>query len=498
MIPDKALHKPGSVVWILLLACGMCAITAALHLGGDVMSIGLCGAVTTVLLGIVIVQRSRNGGLADPVVLFCTGFVFYNAVLPVRVAMVGGAENLVSVYPVQFSDPSFVKAGSMSVISALGISFVALAVPRRSGTLQVFDHAWTRSGFVRSNPSFFAGLVLYALGLGFFYLNTITLGGFMAFYSLDRAQRYSDLASHVTYPHQACFLAAFLFFGCAVVSQKSRLKMCIFAVALMAWLMTMLLQGDRRIIVNLAISFLGLYACLTRFRVTLSRRSVIIGAIATVVLCVFANIRLLIPRVITHNMSLSEAVGSSMEDSADLGWLLPERTELAGPYLSLLSSTDGSQKRLLGESYVDALLRLAPRFLYPGERPESLSVRFSSNIQQLYVSGGTAPGWGYSPVAEAYDNFDFAGVVLIPMLWTAGFLFLSALPSIFKFGPFFFAALLPQALNCNRNDFATVLVEATYNVILLCFGLGILTMLGGVTNARTPRIVRETQRSHTA
>jgi len=356
---------------------------------------------------------------------------------------------------------------------------VALAMPKRTGGHQVLDRAETMSRFVKSDPAFCAGLVLYALGLGFFYLNTMTLGGFMAFYSLDRARRYSDLAGRVTYPHQACFLAAFLFLGCAVVRQKSRLKLCALAFALTAWSVGMLLQGDRRTIVNLAISLLGLYTCLTRSRATLSRRSVAIGVAAAVVLCVFANVRLLIPGVLTRNMSVSEAVTASVEDSADFGWLLPERTELAGPYLSLLFSTDRSEGQLLGESYGNALIRLLPRFLYSGERPESLSVRFSTNTQQLYVREGTAQGWGYSPVAEAYDNFNFAGVVLIPMLWTAGLLLLSAVPSVFRFGPLFFAALLPQAFNCNRSDFATVLVESTYTVILLCFGLGILTVLGG-------------------
>lgn len=488
MIPDRAVHKPGNVACILLLACGVCAIAVALHLGGDIVSIGLCGALAMVLPSVVIAQGLKNGGLIDPLVLFCVGFVFYNAVLPLRVAMVGGSENLASVYPLQFSDPTFVKAGLLSVISALGISFVALAMPKR--THQALDRVETIGRFVKSDPAFCVGLALYALGIGFFYLNTVTLGGFVAFYSQDRVQRYSDLASHVTYPHQACFLAAFLFFGCAVASHKSRLKMCIFAITLTAWSMTMLLQGDRRTIVNLAISLLGLYTCLTRSRISLSRRSVAIGIAAALVLCLFANVRLLIPGVVARNMSVSEAVTASVEDSSDLGWLLPERTEFAGPYLSLLRSTGRSEGRLLGESYGNALIRLVPRFLYPGERPESLSVRFSANIQHLYVREGTAPGWGYSPVAEAYDNFDFAGVVLIPMLWTAGFLFMSAIPSVFRFGPLFFAALLPQALNCHRSDFATVLVESTYNVILLCFGLGVLTLLGGIRGARLQRPAR--------
>jgi len=496
MIPDKALHRPGSVACILLLSCGVCAIAVALHLGGDVVSIGLCGALATVLPGVVIAQRLKTEGLADPLVLFCTGFVLYHAVLPLRVAMVGGTENLVSVYPVQFSDPTFVKAGLLSVISALGISFVALVMPKRTGTHRVLGRAETMTRVIKSDPAFCAGLALYALGLGFFYLNTLTLGGLLAFYSLDRAQRYSDLASHVTYPHQACFLAAFLFFGCAVVSQKSRLKMCASAIALIAWSTTMLLQGDRRTIVNLAISLLGLYTCLTRRRITLSRRSFAVGLVAAAVLFVFANVRLLIPRVVTRNMSLSEAVTASVEDSADFGWLLPERTELAGPYLSILFSTDHSEKQLLGESYADSLIRLVPRFLYPGERPESLSVRFSANIQQRYVRGGTTPGWGYSPVAEAYDNFDFAGVALIPMMWTAGFLLLSELPSIFRFGPLFFAALLPQAFNCNRSDFATLLVESTYTVILLCFGLGILTVTGGTAGSHVRKSARTDRRVH--
>jgi hypothetical protein len=496
MIPNKAIDKPGSVTFVLLLACGVCAIAVALHLGGDVVSIGLCGVLATVLPGVVIAQRLKKWGLADPLVLFCTGFVLYHAVLPFRVAMVGGTENLASVYPVQFPDTTFVKAGLLSVISALGISFVALAMPKRTGAHQVLDGAQTITKIIKSDPAFCVGLSLYALGLEFFYLNTMTLGGFMAFYSLDRAQRYSDLASQVTYPHQACFLAAFLFLGCAVVPQKSRFKVCVLAIALIAWSMGMLLQGDRRTILNLAISLLGLYTCLTRWRVTLSRRSVAVGLTAVAVLCVFANVRLLIPRVVTHNMSVSEAVTASVEDSADFGWLLPERTELAGPYLSLLFSTDHSEKRLLGESYADSLIRLVPRFLYPGERPESLSVRFSADIQQLYVRRGTAPGWGYSPVAEAYDNFDFAGVVLVGMLWTAGFVLLSALPSIFRFGPLFFAALLPQAFNCNRSDFATVLVESTYTVILLCFGLGILTVLGGTASSHVRKPARPDQRVH--
>ena len=178
-------------------------------------------------------------------------------------------------------------------------------------------------------------------------------------------------------------------------------------------------------------------------------------SIAFITLMAFGAIRAQIPSFLAKNASLSEVALGSSEQATDLKYLFPEHNELGGPYLSVLYSATHDADPIYGRSYLDSVIRLVPRFLYPGQRPELLSTQFSEAMHGLYYGNlSAAQGWGYSFIAEAYDNFGTLGVVLGSTAWTAVFIVMATLPARFRSGLFFFSILLPQALNCNRNDFS--------------------------------------------
>jgi hypothetical protein len=474
MTTDLLRLPQSNTVWFLLAACGVCTVAVATNVGSDVTSVALCASLSVVLPGIVIAQRVRLRGVIDPLGLFCFAFILYHAVLLVRVAMVGGAENLNLIYPVEFPNATFVHAGVVSAISALSIMLTALTVERTPGIGNTGKRQKPAAPAVNSSALFVSGIALYSLGILFFYLNASMLGGFIALFSLERTERYASFATQVTYPQTACLMAACVTATYSYLLRRTFFKGFMLVAMVGIWSAILLLQGDRRTLVNFAISIAGLYACLTGERIAVSRRLLLTFLTAFVALCFFANVRLLIPRIFSRNVSISEALALTQEKSADAQWLLPERTELAGPFLSLLYSVDSTDGPLYGRSYLESVACLLPRFLYPGERPQTISVAFSERVQDSYMQASkTAQGWGFSPFAEAYENFSLFGVVAISVMWTLGFSVLSVLPRQFGPGALFFAVLLPQAVNCNRNDFAAVLLESIHNSLFLCVALAI-------------------------
>lgn len=478
MIASRASYLPRVHSFLLIGASGILAIVAAFNLG-ELLSIALCAALSITLPASLLINRIRSRGMTDPVAVFCFGFVAYNAVLLARVAMVGGAQNIETPYPIQFDNSAFLHVGLLNVLSALCITFTEMMFPQTRRPLRNFHSSLGPKHY------FWGGLVVYIIGIIFYYLNVAALGGILAFYTLDRGQRYSNLAGEITYPATACFTVGCLLLFYASLARKNRFQIVCSVIAIACWASTMILEGDRRTLISFVISCVALYACVRGRRIMPTARVMIACLAVFIALVAFGTIRPLIPSFFARNATFSEVALGSTEQATDFRYLFPEHNELGGPYLSALYSASQNADPIYGRSYVDSLIRLIPRFLYPGQRPELLSTRFSEEMHGLYYGNlSAAQGWGYSFIAEAYDNFGTFGVVLGSTAWTAVFIALATLPTRFRYGVFFFSILLPQAVNCNRNDFSAVLIESFYNLVILSFAIGLVAIVTPATRRR--------------
>jgi hypothetical protein len=178
----------------------------------------------------------------------------------------------------------------------------------------------------------------------------------------------------------------------------------------------------------------------------------------------FGQVREVLPGLLLGKMNTKEAQ-SIIESKATLEWILPEHTEFAAPYLALLESVNQEKEPLYGKSYYQSLVSILPRALYPGDKPLSHSREFSERIRSLYLPMETSTqGWGFNPVAEAYDNGESLGVIVLFGSWTLFFILLETI----RWGQgtrlIIFALLVPEAINANRIDFTVVYTESMYQV----------------------------------
>ena len=118
-----------------------------------------------------------------------------------------------------------------------------------------------------------------------------------------------------------------------------------------------------------------------------------------------------------------------------------------------------------GSSYVNGLFFFLPKKLYPGIKPRPIGNEFADEIASKFASAYyPASGWGYSPVAEAYINFSFPGVLVIPVLWAIGLDLLERLRWRGLVGLICVTVLLPQTLNANRIDFLWTYTESLFAI----------------------------------
>ena len=238
------------------------------------------------------------------------------------------------------------------------------------------------------------------------------------------------------------------------------------------WCVLVMLQGDRRLMLQALLAIVGVLTIVRPELLKLRFRSWLFLGLAYILFSVFGNTRYLIKVVASGETSIGGAFTEMSEEwSGD--WIAPENTEFAGPYFSLLSVVSEGRQHIYGESYLNSILFVIPKALYPGEKPEALTHKFD---QQVHQGGGTVAGWGYNPVAEAFLNFGTIGVVLVFVLWSLLFLFLGFIKRRGVPGLLIFAVLLSESVNANRIDFRNVYCESAY----LVFGVCSLLIMNGL------------------
>jgi hypothetical protein len=413
--------------------------------------------LTTVLSAFTAWWRFRRHGV-EPLALFCLAFSLYDGVLLFRLATLG--DDSILVYPTTFSDNTYAAAGVLCAIAAATILVTAIlwesiVEPRHWGR--------TRSGWSGAATGWFwSGVSMYAAGVVLYFLQFQQLGGYFVALATERGERF-ELAGDpnaLSYPYLAFVIPgiACMCYGSESNKSAGQRVTCYSFVAV--WCGLVLLQGDRRLLLQAVLTTVGVLTALRPNFLRLKFHNWVLIAAAYMAFSIFGYARSLITTVANGRLSPREAV-AELTNTWSTDWVMPEHTEFAGPYLSLLSAVSADTQQLYGSSYYESLLTVLPRFLYPGAKPQVLSEGFAA---QVHRGGGAVSGWGYNPVAEAFVNFGSVGVALVFVLWTLFFLIVGALRNRGAWGTLVSATLLSEAITANRIDFRNVYWETTYFV----------------------------------
>jgi hypothetical protein len=423
------------------------------------------------LSGSTAVWRFRRHGL-DPLAVFCLGFSLYDGLLLFRLATIG--KNSVLPYPASFTNETYSSAGALCVIAASAVFLTAFAWESTIGPR--LENQKLRGHPEEAEMWFWSGLLMYAAGVILYFLQFSQDGGYIAALAIPRGERFELDAAGLSYPYLAFVMPgiAAMCYGSQVTDTKGKRFTSYGLVAV--WCVLVLLQGDRRLVLQAGLSVVAVLSVLRPNLLKVKFRTWFLIAVAYLLLSAFGNARSAITAVASGQSTATEAVEDLGSDWSD-DFILPEHTELAGPYLSLLSAVSDSTQHLYGSSYYESFLAVVPRFLYPGQKPPILSSEFAS---QMHRGGGAVSGWGYNPVAEAFVNFGAAGVALLFVFWTLFFLIIGALRHRGASGIIIFSVLLSEGINANRIDFRNVYGESVYFLAGLVIATVINLLLVGL------------------
>jgi oligosaccharide repeat unit polymerase len=441
--------------------------------------------LTIFISGMTATRRFKRHGI-EPLALFCFMFALYDGVMLFRLATIGADARLP--YPGSFGPETYAATGVLCAIAAGAVLITTIAWEitiepfidrRRSAQRELAPHQ------VRSRTWFWSGLCLYAAGIFLYFVQFQSFGGYFAALAMGRGDRF-DLAGSgdvLSYPYLA-FVAPGIACMCygSEVHKAKRQQIASYVLAAV-WCALVGLQGDRRLVVQTALTIIGVLSVLRPKALKLRLRTWVLIIAAYLISSIFGYVRPQITAVASGRATTTEAVAQSADDwSTD--WLLPEHSELAGPYLSLLSAVSDDTQLRYGSSYSESLFTILPRFLYPGYKPEGLADGFARKVHQ---GGGAAAGWGFNPVAEAYLNFGTIGVALLFFCWAVFFLVLGAIKHGSAWGTLVAATLLSEAMNANRIDFRNVYGETAYFFMGLMLAAFLNSLIASVFSRRKAR-----------
>ncbi len=462
-MPNQLLfnRQPGTTKGSSLIAgfsaLGALGVLLLQIIGGQSSAVSL--AVLTILIsGFTALWRIRRYGL-DPLGAFSAAFLLYDGVLLLRLSLISNSSVLL--YPTSFGDETYATAGGLCALAA---ATVLLTMLTWEGTVG----GPSRNNFVKPGEAsaltwFWVGIVCYCIGLILYYLQFQQFGGYLVGLAMQRGDRFelSSSVNALSYPYMAFVVPGIACMSYGSLTSVKKTRRAAFYTLTAIWCLLVLLQGDRRLMLQAILTIAGVMAVVRPQALRLRVRTWILIAAAYCLLALFGYARDFIFSIASGETTTAQAL-SEVNDQMSSDWLTPEHSEFAGPYLSLLVAVSVHSEHLYGSTYYESLLTALPRFMYPGQKPEVLSDGFA---RQMHRGGGPASGWGYNPVAEAYLNFGVVGVLLIFALWTIYFLVMRSIRSWGDWGILLSAVLLSEAVNANRIDFRNVYWETIYFIV---------------------------------
>ncbi len=406
-------------------------------------------------LAVACVRASRNG-IVDPLAVFALSVAAYNGVLLVRMSYGISPHDT----PFAIDGPLFFRAGILSGLGSLGLVLGwMLAKDGRQQVLIERTHSQCTSSFV-------TGIIFYGIGVTLYLIQYAQVGGYMESVAMDRGQRFEMLTHTVSMPYEGFVLSGLCLMFYGSIGLKD-LRVTLSVAASFLWLGLVLLQGDRRLALQMILALAVMIGTLRPKLTRLRPLALVCIALVYSAAVIFGQYRTLIYDLAAGRSTLEQAQVLADNEESVMG--KPEDSELGGPYISVLYYSRGTEPLRWGLSYISSLPAVVPKVLYPGRKTQAISADLD---QALHEGVGPVYGWGFSPIAEGFANFGYVGPFIVMMLWSLLFAWIGNNRSRSLTGAVVCAILLQEAVNANRIDFRYVYFESVY-----CVGVGVVAVL---------------------
>jgi hypothetical protein len=317
---------------IFTLAIGAAGCGALLALFSPAFPVVSKSLAIIALMSTVIFDRYRKYGFVDPVGTFALAFLMYHGLFLFSVGLQGSVA-LDAIYPLTFSLQTFSDAANLSLAAAIGIVVAAFVGSRAS--------ARTFGSEIKidvSDTPVIAGVVCLMIGSAFTYLDFQQRGGFAAVLGMGRENRYQSAGFEgFSWPFGAFIAAGLAWLAVAQATKRTPFRVTAIRIAFVVFGLLFLVLGDRRPLVQAIISALAASAAFTPELARLTKRKVAFALVAYSLIAFYATFRGEIPKLIAGAIT-SGSVMTTIQGSDVLDSMKPEKTDAAGPYLSVLES----------------------------------------------------------------------------------------------------------------------------------------------------------------
>lgn len=468
------LHKKdkyGSVNLVIIVIILITSILLGINYSinySDSTSIFFMGMIIILFSLLFISYKLKIYGISDPLVIFYMVFAGYNGLILIQFSFYIQSGYLIEkLYPIVFDSETVFYSGFLGILAIIGLS-IGQEISKTFMKKEIVNLDQNTKN-LNGSVSYITGLILYIIGLMLFFINYQKIGGFLYALSLQRGIMMKLISQvHGNLPFSSFIYSGFAFMCYGYLSLKKNKRFNFFIIALTIWISLMLIQGDRR---SLLYSLVIIFAVWSTFKKVKYNKKILIILISLyIAFTFFAQVRFMLPSIIKGEMSISNSI-NYINKNVSVKWLFPGENEFAGPYFTLLDSIKDKHAPLYGSSYINAIPNILPSSLYPGTKPPTIAEKFATDIHDKYMADlPFVIGWGYSPIAEAYNNFGSIGVFIIFILIGV---FLSIIEKI-KYKNslmlILYSIFLPEVINFNRIDFSLMLQELIFNICFTILG----------------------------
>ncbi len=451
----------------VIVCTSFCVVAAAIGWIANPGELTLPLALASLLPPLIVAfMRARRNGMADPLAVFSLCFAAYNGVLLLRLNY-GAVPHEV---PFAIDRTMLFHAGLESGLGSLGLVLGWLLSKNRR------SKPFPQRSPKECTAAFLTGSASYLLGIGLYMLQYWQMGGYMQSVAMDRGQRFEVLKGTVSTPYDGFVVAGLSMMAYASVG-TTKFRVLLSSAACLLWLGLVLLQGDRRLAVQILMALAVVIGTLRPKLTKLRPLAFVAIAGAYSVAVLFGQYRELIYDLAAGRSTLRQAEIAA--DSKESVSSKPEDTELGGPYVSVLYYSTGSEPLRWGLSYAMSIPALLPRAIYPGAKLPPISADLD---QALHEGVGPVYGWGFSPIAEGFANFGLVGPFGVMVLWSICFAWLGTNRYRSLAGLVICATLLQEAVNANRIDFRYVYFESMFCISAVVVSMVMMKVATEITN----------------
>ncbi|HYD16511.1 MAG TPA: hypothetical protein VEB03_00745, partial [Candidatus Nanoarchaeia archaeon] len=323
----------------VLVTAGVVTVLILVATYGEVRwSLLILGCLASAPAVVIAPRRFSLNGILDPLGLFCVWYGLYNGLLLIRLGVATSPDAVQLPYPVAYSDSTFLYAGALSALGAIVILITAVVFGRhaRPAPPPAMQNSEAKGLFI-------AGLVTFAAGLSMYFANFVRVGGYLSVLSVTRLERFrvfreqSGGLPDVAVATPGLAVAAF-----AAYSLHSKFRTRLIILATVLWSGLLLMAGDRRPMVYLLVAVFTVRAIACGKLIKPTAKLVVCLVLGYLVFSSFGQLRWMLPALISGRMTLREAAATSL-DMAPGQLFAVERSELAGPYITLLQAVHDPQ-----------------------------------------------------------------------------------------------------------------------------------------------------------